>query len=483
MPPQDFPNLAIQLAQQYVGLVQPQVDAILKQLESQTPIAIACSGGADSVFTTLLMWGVYPHLRQNIHILHFNHRIRGAISDDDERFTQALAQALGVGYATEKADIDPTLSYSEEQLRTLRHRFFQDKLRSLQIPYLILGHNQDDVAETVLMRLSRGSSLRGLCAPRPVQQHDLGRITYLRPLLNLTARWIRERLKALKIKCCEDQTNAQPDYYRNQLRLNVIPAWRACNQDHLQAQIAQCRTFMQEDDDAIEDWLDRLCHTASIQLEMPVDWRLLVGYPQALHRRLLWRFLTAHRLNQHLARSAIEKIVLRLSHYQPFKMSCGDWFLVFNGIELSKKPKSTWSLPFGPYQLELGQPLDLPDLAQLMLVQANRESLAAYLNQKQTFETTIYLPAQPEPLIVRNWQYADAYQPLGLKGTQKLQDAFVNRKIKLQHRHQKPVVLSQDGSILWCPGLIPSQKTYISLDVPPPVIWQLTYQPRSLQQA
>ncbi|MES1166571.1 MAG: tRNA lysidine(34) synthetase TilS, partial [Pseudomonadota bacterium] len=147
------------------------------------PWAVAFSGGADSLALLLLLWAHWPARRKQLAALHFNHCLRGRASGGDEAFCRQVCAALGVRFFTARWRAARPGS-SEASARAARFRFFERKLRATGCRVLWLGHQQDDIAESILMRLARGSGTAGLAAPRPVQTMQDGRV-HLRPLLTV----------------------------------------------------------------------------------------------------------------------------------------------------------------------------------------------------------------------------------------------------------------------------------------------------------
>ncbi len=255
--------------------------------------ALAFSGGADSLALLLILWAEGPgRWGRDFVVLHFNHRLRGRAADADEKFCREVCAALGVTFVAGRwktAGRDSRPTASEAQARAARFEFFQREMSRRKIRLLWLAHQQDDIAESMLMRLARGSGAAGLAAPRPVQPMGEDRLR-LRPLLTLKKSAIVAALNEAGAPWREDDSNAGSDYFRNRVRQRVLPAWnRAAGRDAL-AGAAVSRELLDEDDAALESWVDDL---------NPVDRRgrlavsRLAGKPRAVVRRALHRWLLA----------------------------------------------------------------------------------------------------------------------------------------------------------------------------------------------
>ena len=245
--------------------------------------------------------------------LHFDHRLRGAESRADAQFCRRVCAALKIGYV---AGVwrGRHLGASEAEARAARMEFFRENARVIW-----LGHQQDDIAETMLMRLARGSGAGGLAAPRPVQKFAGGRV-HLRPLLSLKKQEIVAALKAAGLAWREDSSNGKPDYFRNRVRKDVLPGWLEAAQRDALAGAARSRLLLEEDDVAIEAWLDQI---------RPLDARgrlwltKLDGMPRALWRRGLHRWLAANPRCGDLSRQAFETLLAALEELRPTRQSVG----------------------------------------------------------------------------------------------------------------------------------------------------------------
>lgn len=256
--------------------------------------AVALSGGADSVALLLLLWAHWPARRPRLLALHFDHRLRGRASAGDARFCAALCRALGVDLVTGNwARPRGAPAPAEAEARAARHAFFRDTLHRRRLGVLFTGHQRDDVAETLLMRLARGSGTAGLAAPRPVHPQTAPARVHLRPLLTLDKATLAQALRAAGGAWREDASNTGRTPLRNRVRTELLPAWRTVaaepGRDAL-AGLALARDLLEEDDTALELWADRATQIApSGRLRLAP----LSEVPRAVLRRVLHRWLLA----------------------------------------------------------------------------------------------------------------------------------------------------------------------------------------------
>jgi tRNA(Ile)-lysidine synthase len=200
-----------------------------------------------------------------------------------------------------------------------RHAFFREELRALRGRGLWLGHQMDDVAESLLMRLARGSGLSGLAAPRPVQPMP-GKRVHLRPLLTLRKDELAAALMKVRAAWREDSTNAGGDYLRNRVRLTVIPPWvKAAGRDAL-AGAALSRSLLEEDDAALDAWVEEL---APFGRDGSLDLAKTARRPVGLIRRVLRRWLNDQCPEVELSRQGFEQLLALMRGGKASRFSLG----------------------------------------------------------------------------------------------------------------------------------------------------------------
>lgn len=278
--------------------------------------AVAFSGGADSLALLLLLRAHFPE--RKLVALHFNHRLRGRASDADEKFCAKVCAALGIRLVAGRW-AGARMGASETEARAARHAFFDSALKKVRTTVLWLAHHQDDIAESMLMRLARGSGTGGLAAPRPVQAFPDGRV-HLRPLLPLKKAGLVAALKKAGAPWREDASNASDDHFRNRVRRRVLPAWiKAAGRDAL-AGAALSRELLEEDDAALEAWLDEL---KPLDRRGRLDLGKLQGKPRAVFRRALHRWLLAVRPETDLSRAGFNQLLAALARGPDTRFSLG----------------------------------------------------------------------------------------------------------------------------------------------------------------
>ena len=264
---------------------------------------MAFSGGADSLALLLLLWAHWPERRARLVALHFNHRLRGAAADADERFCRRVCRGLGVRVCVGRWK-NRWSGASEEEARAARFAFFDRTMLRIGARALWLGHQQDDIAETMLMRLARGSGTAGLAAPRPVQR--VGSQLRVRPLLTVKKEEVVARLRESGIPWREDRTNAGRMYFRNRIRHQVLPAWQKAAERDVLAGVALARERLEEDDSALDAWVAELRPWGRGGV---LNVAIFQNRPRALVRRALHRWLLAQPLAGDLSRQGFENLL------------------------------------------------------------------------------------------------------------------------------------------------------------------------------
>lgn len=274
---------------------------------------VGFSGGADSLALLLLLWAHWPERRARLRALHFDHRLRGAESTADARFCRAVCRALKVRFVAGRWAGDHR-GASEAEAREARHAFYRRHARVIW-----LGHQQDDIAETMLMRLARGSGAGGLAAPRPVQRFADGRV-HVRPLLTLKKSEIVAALAAATIAWREDSSNASDAFFRNRVRRDVMRAWVDAAQRDALAGAARSRALLEEDDAALDAWLNEISPLDATRA-LSID--ALAGKPRGLVRRALHQWIRAQRKKVEISSQAFEALSDAVETGRPTRHSLG----------------------------------------------------------------------------------------------------------------------------------------------------------------
>ena len=194
-------------------------------------VVAGVSGGADSVCMLLILAELSVKMGFSVTAVHLNHMIRGSEADRDEEFVKKLTERLGVPFRCFRRNV-PELAREErlsceEAGRKLRYQLFHEVADEVgkdgRRTRIAVAHNKDDLAETIIFNMARGSSLKGLTGIRPVRDE------IIRPILFADRNAIEEYLTEKGENYCTDSTNLSDDYTRNRIRHVIIPALRELN--------------------------------------------------------------------------------------------------------------------------------------------------------------------------------------------------------------------------------------------------------------
>ncbi len=189
--------------------------------ENDRTIIAAVSGGGDSI---ALLWMCSKFYHGHVIAVHVNHGIRGTESDEDEEYVRMFSEGLNVEFHARHIDVpnDRMKGESiESSARRLRLRELCIMAKELKADSIFTGHNRDDLAETVLFNILRGTGIRGSVGMN--ESSEIDGVKFYRPLLGLRREFLREILRVRHISWREDCTNTDESYTRNFIRLNLLP--------------------------------------------------------------------------------------------------------------------------------------------------------------------------------------------------------------------------------------------------------------------
>ena len=183
-------------------------------------VVIGVSGGADSMALLIGLGRLRHDLGVQLHVIHFNHKFRPE-AIRDERFVVKWCKQLNIPLTIGRRQGGKIKHLSEDDARQMRFEFFVKSAQNLKAQSVALAHTRNDLAETVLMRLMRGSGLYGLRAILP--RRNIEGIIFVRPLLDVSRVDIENYLKIRKVPFCTDNTNRLRIYERNKVRHELLP--------------------------------------------------------------------------------------------------------------------------------------------------------------------------------------------------------------------------------------------------------------------
>jgi tRNA(Ile)-lysidine synthase len=388
------------------------------------PLVVAVSGGADSTALLILLSSLAPQLGLDLHVAHFDHRIRPRASAQDATFVADLAQRYGATIRIGRAETAPK---SEDEARKLRYAFLRRAARELGATSIATGHTRDDQAETVLLHATRGSGLAGLAGMRP-KRDDI-----VRPLLAIGRGDTEAVCQEAKVRPREDRSNTDPTFARNRIRHTVLPELERIN-PQARAALARLADAAAAAADALgraaEQALDRATWPDGIALDrldvavrddaLAVAWTRATGRTLSAKHRAALAALAAERdgsasLDLPGGRAVREYGVLRLEI----------------GSTPAKDPPAQTRLVAGRPVVWGGWTFTLGDGGAASMLRAPA-------------------PAGTADLLVRSRRPGDR---LGGRLRIKVQDLFTDAKVPARARASHPLVVTGAGEVWWVVGL------------------------------
>ncbi len=400
-------------------------------------VVLAVSGGLDSV----VMAHLFRQAELPFLIGHCNFQLRGAESDEDERFVENLAEELGVPFFCGRFDTEGFARARglsiQAAARELRYTYLEE-LRQMQgCESIATAHHLTDAIETLLLNLVRGTGLRGLRSIRPRRDH------IIRPLLFATREELEAHAQARGLRWREDASNRSEKYRRNYIRLEVLPRLRHLN-PALERSCEHTLQILRETerltDWAVQRWLAE--HLSRREGEHRLPLKALQHSPAP--RMLLFEWLRPFGFN----RSQVGQIL------QSLEERTGRLFLAPRGRLLFDRQE----LILSPHPPEAAGTLTIEEGTREVALPEGRLLIQPLPHPPDPLPDTPHtacLDAQTLrfPLVLRRWQAGDVFQPLGMGGRhQKLQDFFSNRKLSRLDK-EKVWILESNGEICWVVGL------------------------------
>ena len=417
-----------------------------------TRIAVAVSGGPDSVALVHVLAQLASQLGASLSVAHFNHKLRGADSDADEAFVADLAARLNLPFHTEKAAALDIAAGHKENLeqwaRNSRLAFFQKLREDGQADLIATGHTRDDQAETVLFRLLRGSGLTGLAGILPVSKRGI-----IRPLIEVSRDSVREYLRMNELPWREDATNLETKFARNRIRHVLMPELEQEWNPRIPEALAHLADLAQEE----ERWWNAVIARRAAALFVPwnggVDMEVasLTGLPRALTRRLIRHAIDKVKGNlrriEYSHVEAVLELVGQASGEGRLSLPGVDVMRSFGWIRLASDvaPAASGSIPLtvpGVYPL-------VGDEVQLMLevLQKNARNPCATLKAAE-LSWELGWNNLPSPLELRGWKPGDCYRPVGQNRVRNVAELFESARVPSWRRLFWPMVTVGDR-ILW----------------------------------
>ncbi len=441
-------------------------------LPREGSFVVAVSGGPDSMTlleccARILEDREAGSAARRIVVAHLHHGLRESAGGDAE-FVRGQADARGCRFVLGREDVGALASSEglsvEAGARKARYAFLARCAREAGAPVIALGHNADDQAETVLLRLLRGAGVRGVGGMRPVRPAGEGArgVRIVRPLLEVTRAEIEAFVREEGIPFRTDETNAERRFTRNRLRLDVIPALREGIQPRLAEVLGRFARLAREASDHLDAEAAEAVDAVTGGDAAAPDVRFAFG-------REAWDAL-APALRGPVLRMAFERVAGRAlanAHVEAVRAVAhspeggsvdlpGEWRAVASAEGIALVPPGDDSdEPAAPWECGLTVPGDvkLPDGRVLSARVRPLEAGARPPREGDPASTTEWADfdalGRPEALTVRSRRAGDEFRPLGALGRRTVKRFLIDTKVAKAERARVPVVATPGGRIVW----------------------------------
>jgi tRNA(Ile)-lysidine synthase len=410
-------------------------------------VLVGVSGGVDSMALLSVLHTLQDTIPFDVAVAHVNHMLRGQESDGDEDFVRAAAEGFSLPAHVKRVDIHGLAKSSGKSIqhaaRDVRYDYFSELARTYGYQRIAIAHNQDDQVETFLLRVVKGTGIRGLsCIP-------VSRGPIIRPLLDVTRREIEQYVTEKGIRYREDSSNRKDAYERNYVRHRILPPM-----ERLNPTVRSRIMSLLGDLTRLNERLDREARSL-LTTWLPGDGEITlpVGQLIACSEETRFRILSevlgrlapgfiALREHIRLVEKVLQSSRPSASALLPFRIIVLREYdkLVFTAATAPPQVVETFPLRPGHTVVEaLGISVDI-DLVDHPPSEFSSDRYSAFLD-----------PGSVSRLSVRTFREGDRFVPLGMAHAVKLKDYFISRKLPRTHRRRIPLLLIGD-CIAWIIG-------------------------------
>jgi tRNA(Ile)-lysidine synthase len=426
-------------------------------LSGKEKVLVALSGGPDSVCLLHVLKNLKDEFKLDIYALYIDHGLRAEEASIEKEFCKNLCEKLDLPFMTKFIDVK---NYAQEKginrqeaARELRYQVFEETALEINAQKVALGHTADDQAETLLMRLLRGSGPTGLSGIPPV------RGKFIRPLIEIEKQEIERYLQEEKVDYIVDSSNLREDYLRNKIRLSLVPMIREVNPNIIDT-LSRTAAILREEERYFGILVTKtLMRLMSRKTNSRIELFLspLEVMERVILRRTLRKAIDETRGLRGINFIHIEDIIKLIK-----KSKTGGRLYLPHGIR-AIKDYSTLILTSEPpvkldtYTLEVPGEMVLKEAG--VLIKASLINFSDFGESGQAvkvhadFKTLALFDAARLlfPLVVRPRKRGDFFYPLGFGKKKKLQDFFVDEKVPRDERDAIPLIVSGED-IVWVVG-------------------------------
>lgn len=452
-------------------------------------VIVALSGGPDSMSLLHSLYVLREQYDLTLYAAHVNHMLRGEDSDNDERASREFCGNYNIEFFSRAIDIDKISkekNISHEMAgREARYEFFQELIEDLKGNKIALAHNLNDQAETVLMRIMRGSGVEGLVGIKPVRE-DI----FIRPLIQTSRREIEEYCSENNLPVRIDKTNLESIYTRNKIRLELIPYIENNFNDDIINTLSRMASLLSTDSDYLEEKSSKIFQKyCDVTAEKVIIYKDAFSLHPALLNRLLRKAVLKVKGDLYNLESKHIENILDIQKTTTGKFTripggiiCSN---VYKDIHLQREIKKirgnkleskdfkdgeSKNINFKLCNNELNTLNESKDMSislhigENIIEEINKKFLLTVIKNRdyskiKSKDTLKYFDYDKIKgnVVIRFRKEGDRFSPLGMKGSKKLKDIFMDLKIPREKRELIPLLCFGE-EISWIIGYRVSDK-------------------------
>ncbi len=432
-----------------------------EMISKDDAIIVALSGGPDSISLLHALYSLKEQYNLTIYAAHVNHMLRGEESDKDEETCREFCKKYNIGFFSRSVNIEDMASKrgisTEMAGREARYGFFEELLEKLGANKVAVAHNLNDQAETVLMRLMRGTGIEGLVGIKPVRDE-----IFIRPIINITRAEIEEYCEVNCLPARIDKTNFEPIYSRNKIRLELIPYIEKNFNSDIIATLSRMCELIKKDEDFIQENVTKLFEKlCDISEEKVIIYSDAFNLHPALISRIIRKALLSFKGDINNIQSIHIDNIIKVQSSPTGKYTTVPKGIlitnVYGNIEItrkSQKVKSKKALSDNSVSLVVGD-----NYIEELGINIKIKSVVDYnsMNFKGRENIKYFNYDNVKNISVRVRRDGDRFIPFGMKGSKKLKDIFMDLKVPREKRNLVPL-LCFDEDISWIVGYKISDK-------------------------
>lgn len=432
-----------------------------RMVERGCKVAVAVSGGPDSVVLLDVLFLLKEELGIMLHVVHLNHMFRGAESEEDALFVADMARRYGLPATVESADVpayrDRYGLSAQVAARQVRYRFFSETAKLEGASKVALAHQADDQAETILINFLRGTGTTGLKGIPPVRDGF-----YIRPLLTLRRSEIERYCNVKNLPFRRDPSNLKPVYERNRVRMTLLPLLEEYNPALVPA-LLRLGEICREEDDYLDKQSAELLpgiiqETSPGRVVLAVEG--LLKTPLAIRRRIVrraWQLAAGRQKNLDFGHVEAVLALTEEPAAGPRTVLPGKVVAVksYDSIKLLRKGDLI-EIPYYIYPVRVPGETLIPESG-CCISASLLSALPVDPRSLPSSEAVLDYNKLPPRIFVRRRREGDMFQPYGHVSGFKLKDFFIKQKIPREARDRVPLVCTPD-EIVWVAGIRTGEK-------------------------